>query len=111
MFWGPSHVNLNWQNGSVETYIRVLGELAARRGGRTRVRARAIAWERPTPHGFNPPMGENFLKEVNYDISLIRPGEPPATITVNLQLAEPPSGAVRSFTVDPPGAANLADYF
>jgi hypothetical protein len=111
MFWGPKRVNLEWQNESIETYIRGLGELAAQRGGRVRVRARAVAWERPTPGGFNPPMGENFLKKVNYDISLIRPGEPPTTITVNLQLAEPPSPAVRSFTVDPPGAINLGDLF
>lgn len=111
MMWGPRNVNLVWQNDSIESYIRQMSELAAMRGGRTRVKATAIAWENPTPKGFSAPQGENFLKRVQYDITLIRPGQPDTPIRVTLDVAEPPSLKILSFEIDPPGAANPADLF
>jgi len=111
MMWGPRQVNLVWQNDSIESYIRQLGELVYRRGGRTRVRATAIAWENPTPSGWTAPQGESFLKAAEYEVTVIRPGEPGATIRIHLEVAEPPGTGIRSFSIDPPEAANLGDLF
>jgi hypothetical protein len=109
--WGPRSLNYVWQNQSVESYIRQLSELAARRGGRVRVRATAISWETPTPGGFVSPHGENFLKHVEYDVTLIRPGEADTSIRISLEVPEPPSTAAPIFSIDPPNAMNLADLF
>jgi hypothetical protein len=95
----------------VESYIRQLSELAARRGGRVRVRATAISWETPTPGGFVSPHGENFLKHVEYDVTLIRPGEADTSIRISLEVPEPPSTAAPIFSIDPPNAMNLGDLF
>lgn len=111
MFWGPSEINLVWQNRSVESRIRELGQMAAERGGRVRVRATAVSWESPTPGGFIPRMGENFLKEVEYDIVLVRPGMSNTTVRVTIEVAEPPATGIRSFSIDPPHAINLGDLF
>jgi hypothetical protein len=111
MMWGPRSLNYVWQNQSVESYIRQLSELAARRGGRVRVRATAISWETPTPGGFVSPHGENFLKHVEYDVTLIRPGEADTSIRISLEVPEPPSTAAPIFSIDPPNAMNLGDLF
>lgn len=111
MMWGPRSLNYVWQNQSVESYIRQLSELAAQRGGRVRVRATAISWENPTPGGFVAPHGENFLKHVEYDVTLIRPGEADTSIRISLGVPEPPSTAAPLFSIDPPNATNLGDLF
>lgn len=67
---GPRDVNLVWQNKSIEARIRDFVALTDRYGGRTRVKATAIAWKNPTPGGFRAPQGENFLKRVEYEITL-----------------------------------------
>jgi hypothetical protein len=111
MMWGPRDVNLVWQNQSIETRIRDLASLTERYGGRTRVKATAIAWENPTPGGFRAPQGENFLKRVEYEITLQRPGRPDTTIRVTLDISEPPNGGIKSFDIDPPHAVNPGDLF
>lgn len=111
MMWGPRDVNLVWQNQSIETRIRDLAALTERYGGRTRVKATAIAWENPTPGGFRAPQGENFLKRVEYEITLERPGRPDTTIRVTLDVSEPPQGGIKSFDIDPPHAVNPGDMF
>ena len=111
MMWGPRNVNLVWQNDSIENYIRQLAELSQRNGGRTRVRATAISWENPTPRGWSAPQGDHFLKMVEYEVTLIRPGQPNQTIRVTLEVAEPPATGIRSFSIDPPNAINPASLF
>lgn len=111
MMWGPRDVNLDWQNGSIEDYIRNLATVAERRGMDTHVKATAVSWGDPTPSGFKAPKGERFLKTAEYTVTLKRPGEPDTTIRVTLEVNEPPKGGVKSFTVDPPSAVNLGNLF
>jgi uncharacterized membrane protein HdeD (DUF308 family) len=111
MMWGPRKVNLVWQNESIESYIRQLATLNQRYGGTTRLKATAIAWEDPTPGGFKAPQGENFLKRVEYVVTLQRPGQPDTSIRVTLDVAEPPKTDITSFSIDPPNAINLGDLF
>ena len=111
IMWGPRSVNLVWQNDSIESYIRQLAEQARMRGGRTRVRATAISWENPTPSGWSAPQGEHFLKQANYEITLVRPGQPDQTIRVTIEVAEPPATTITGFSIDPPTAVDLGDLF
>lgn len=111
MMWGPKEINLVWQNDSIESYIRQLGILTQRHGGQTRLKATAISWENPTPSGWQAPHGEHFLKRVEYEITLQRPGQPDTTIRITIDVAEPPSPKLKSFDIDPPHAVNLGDLF
>ena len=111
MMWGPRKVNLVWQNDSIENYIRQLATLNQARGGTTRVKATAVAWETPIPGGFKPPQGENFLKRVEYVVTLQRPGQPDTTVRVTLDVSPPPKADISGFTIDPPHAVNLGDLF
>ncbi|WP_045855611.1 eCIS core domain-containing protein [Teredinibacter purpureus] len=109
MMWGPRKINLVWQNDSVESYIRQLATITDSIGGRTRVKATAISWENPTPSGWRAPQGDNFLKRVQYEITLERPGQPNTTIRVTIDVAEPPNPDIKSFGIDPAHAVNLGD--
>ncbi len=110
MMWGPRNVNLRWQNDSVERYIRDLAVMAQENGARTRLRATAISWENPTPGGWMAPQGEHFLKRAQYEVTIVRPNQPNTSVTITLDVAEPP--AVRAIpSIDPPHAMNLADLF
>ena len=111
IMWGPKNVNHVWQNQSIEEYIRDLAEISRRHGYRTRLKATAVSWENPTPSGWNAPQGEHFLKRVQYEITLVRPGKPPQPIRVTLDVAEPPNPNISDFSIDPPSASNLGDLF
>jgi hypothetical protein len=111
MMWGPREVNYVWQNESVETYIRQLATLNEARGGTTRLKATATAWETPIPGGFTPPQGEHFLKSVEYVVTLQHPGHPDTTIRVTLDVAPPPKAKIAGFKIDPPHAVNLGSLF
>lgn len=111
MMWGPRKINLDWQNESIESYIRDLAILTERYGGRTRLKATAISWENPTPSGWKAPQGENFLKRAEYVITLERPNQPDTTIRITLDITEPPKPGVAGFDIDPPHAVNLGDLF
>ena len=111
MMRGPRSVNYVWQNQSIESYIRQLGQQARREGGAARLKATAIAWETPTPRGWHSPRGELFLKRAQYEVTLSLPGRPSQTITVTLDVAEPPAARIAHFAIDPPSASNLADLF
>ncbi|WP_251096588.1 DUF4157 domain-containing protein [Streptomyces sp. Caat 7-52] len=92
---GPRAVNQEWQNRGVEQFIRDLRDQASRQAGQVRVRATAVAWERPTPTTrYRSAEGVDFLKEARYEITLELPGKPTATTTISLHTAEPPASAL-----------------
>lgn len=65
-----------WVSASGNNDLRFVSRcLTQRHGGRTRVKATAISWENPTPGGWHAPQGENFLKRVQYEITLERPNQ------------------------------------
>jgi hypothetical protein len=111
MMWGPRSMNQVWQNQGIEAYVRELAGLAQRNGGRTRVRATAISWENPTPRGFSAPQGEHFLKRVEYDITVTRPGQPNTTLRVTIDVPEPPATGRPIVSFDPPGAVDPSTVF
>jgi hypothetical protein len=104
MMLGPKEINHVWQNQSIESYIRRLGEQARREKGAVQLKATATAWKSPAPSG------GLFLKEAHYEVTLVLPGKPPQTIRVWLETAEPPVAKLaRPPGWDPPWAADLAN--
>jgi hypothetical protein len=57
----PRGVNQIAQNRGIEGYMRELGKRARAARGDVRVKATATSWGNPTPRGWVPPKGADFL--------------------------------------------------
>jgi hypothetical protein len=87
----PRSVNQVAQNRGIEGYMRELGKRARAAGGDVRVKATATSWGNPTPSGWVPPKGADFLQRAEYRITLDLPGQAKQEIRVTLHVDEPPS--------------------
>lgn len=106
----PRSVNQFAQNRGVEGYIRDLAEKARAVGGEVHVRATATSWGNPTPSGWVPPKGVDFLQSADYTITVKLPGEEARAIAVTIDVAQPPATTSTKF-VEPADALDLDRYF
>lgn len=109
LMMAPRSVNQFAQNRGVEGYIRELAAMTRARGGTVRVKATAVSWGNPTPSGWVPPGGTDFLQRAEYHITLDVAGEK-RTIEVVISVAEPPSPKSTKH-VWPEGAEDLSTLF
>jgi hypothetical protein len=95
MMLAPREVNQIWQNKSIEGFLRDLRGDAAAEGGFVHIRATA------TSHAMDVPDGENFLKSVQYEFSIERPGVPPKSAGfVDFNVGPPPKGKVSDVHIE-----------
>ncbi|NUU19477.1 hypothetical protein HP550_19690 [Cellulomonas humilata] len=97
----PRQVNQFAQNRGVEGYIRDLAKRVRAEGGEVHVRATATSWGNPTPSGWVPPKGVDFLQTAEYRVTITRPGQDPLEALVKIDVDEPPfAGAKVAVTSD-----------
>jgi hypothetical protein len=106
----PKQVNQVWQNKGIEHYIRELGKRARAEGGNVKVTARATSWGSPTPSGWVPPKGADFLQRAEYKITLELPGGETKTIGVTVHVDQPPFKGARA-EFEPDDAVDLRELF
>jgi hypothetical protein len=106
----PRGVNQIAQNKGIEGYMRMLAKRARAAGGDVRVKATATSWGNPTPSGWVPPKGVDFLQRADYKITLELPGEAKQEIRVIIHVDEPPSKRWWPEVV-PPDAIDLNEFF
>lgn len=109
MMKGPKEVNQFYQNRGVEGYMRDLRDLALKKEGRVELEATAIAWDLKGA-SWQPKLQVDFLKRAEYKATLHLPGKAPQTITITIDVAQPPSAKVL-FDVHPSNAINPGDLF
>jgi hypothetical protein len=106
----PRSVNQVAQNRGIEGYMRELGKRARAAGGDVRVKATATSWGNPTPSGWVPPKGADFLQRADYTITLDLPGRARQEIRVTLHVDEPPFKGWHAET-EPTNAFDLNEFF
>jgi HSP20 family molecular chaperone IbpA len=106
----PRGVNQVAQNRGIEGYMRELGKRARADGGDVHVKATATSWGNPTPRGWVPPRGADFLQRAEYQITLDLPGRAKQEIRVTIHVDEPPSTGWWA-EVEPDYAFDLNELF
>ena len=110
MMKAPKSLNQWYQNQGVEGWMRDLRK-AAPLGSTIDVEATAIARDM-SASPWQPQTQVDFLKQVEYKVTVTVPGQPPLTLRVNMEVPPPPVDVgkiVPEFF--PEGAANPADLF
>lgn len=113
MMKAPKSLNQWYQNEGAEGWMRDLRKQAIRDGGplaRVELEATAIAWDL-TGHKWQPKTQVDFLRRVEYRVTLKLPNKSPQSIRVTIDVDVPPSTKILSIDIDPPDAANPADLF
>jgi hypothetical protein len=108
----PKDMNQLFQNRGVEGWMRDLYQLVKTRGGKVTYKVSVAPWKFPTPAGWSPTSGAEFLRSASYRVQVEFPGavsQPPA-IEISIDTAAPPSARVMTVSIEPPGAINPADF-
>lgn len=105
----PEEMNQLFQNRGVEGWMRDLHQSVKAAGGKVTYKVSVVPWKFPTPGGWSPTSGAEFLRIAEYRVNVEIPGRPSQSITIAIETAPPPVAKVANVTIEPANAVNPAD--